>query len=266
MIADLAATTLDTATAKTTYPVWTMNAIGDLALHRATGRDAVVVQARRRSVRPVPRRRRDRSRSGRMVSAPVQPARQPLHGAVAALVGRTIRHNMRLWWPRGRTPGALRRQRPIEIGFQVDDLRGGHRRHGRAPRRHRWWRPRWPGRSTAASAIFAPTSSSSGPRYWVRRVDQPVDVVGLLERRRGSPDPRRSVAPSPISRLCISTIRITAITPSSTPMATVPMPSHTGSPVSIVRPDRRRARTPGRSARRCPPAGPPAAPGCASCG
>ncbi len=66
------------ATAKTTWPVWMMTAIGDLALHNATGPSAVVVQAGGRIVRPVPRRRRDGSRSGRMVSAPVQPARQPL--------------------------------------------------------------------------------------------------------------------------------------------------------------------------------------------
>ena len=39
-----------------------------------------------------------------------------------------------------------------------------------------------------------------------------------------------------MSRLCISIIRMTAMTPSSTPIATVPMPSHTGSPVSIVSP------------------------------
>ena len=39
-----------------------------------------------------------------------------------------------------------------------------------------------------------------------------------------------------MSRLFISTIRITAITPSSAPMATVPMPSHTGLPVITVSP------------------------------
>ena len=73
------------ATAKTTYPVWTMNAIGDLVLHTGLGSDAVVVPAGRRPLRPVPRRGRDRSRSRRMVSAPVQPARQPLHGPVDAV-------------------------------------------------------------------------------------------------------------------------------------------------------------------------------------
>ena len=71
------------ATAKTTFPVWQMNAIGDLTLHNADRRRAVVVPAGRCALRPVPRRGRDRSRSRGMVSAPVQPARQPLHGAAA---------------------------------------------------------------------------------------------------------------------------------------------------------------------------------------
>ena len=44
--------------------------------------DAAVVSARRLVVRSVPRRGGDRSRSGGMVSAPIQPARQPLDGAV----------------------------------------------------------------------------------------------------------------------------------------------------------------------------------------
>ena len=46
------------------------------------GSDAVVVPAGGWALRPVPRRGRDGSRSRRMVSAPVQPARQPLHGPV----------------------------------------------------------------------------------------------------------------------------------------------------------------------------------------
>ena len=60
--ADLAGR-LSKATAKTTWPVWAMTAIGDLALHNATGEIQVVVQAGRRTVRPVPRGRRDGSRS-----------------------------------------------------------------------------------------------------------------------------------------------------------------------------------------------------------
>ena len=49
--------------------------------HRA---DALVVPPGGRAVRPVPRRGRDGSCSRRMVSAPVQPAGQPLHGPVDA--------------------------------------------------------------------------------------------------------------------------------------------------------------------------------------
>ena len=72
------------ATAKSTFPVWTMNAIGDLVLHRASGTDAVVVRPGGWAVRPVPRGGRDGSCSRRMVSAPVQPAGQPVHGPVDA--------------------------------------------------------------------------------------------------------------------------------------------------------------------------------------
>ena len=46
------------------------------------GADAVVVPPGGEAVRPVPRCCRNGSRSGRMVFAPVQPARQPLHGPV----------------------------------------------------------------------------------------------------------------------------------------------------------------------------------------
>ena len=49
--------------------------------------DAVVVPAGRRALRPVPRGGRDGSRSRGMVSAPVQPSRQPVHGP-ADVVGR----------------------------------------------------------------------------------------------------------------------------------------------------------------------------------
>ena len=44
-------------------------------------------------------------------------------------------------------------------------------------------------------------------------------------------------APSPMSRLFISMIRMTAMTPSSTPMQIVPTASHTGSPVITREPD-----------------------------
>ena len=70
------------ATAKSTYPVWMMTAIGDLTFHHATGGQAVVVRPGGQSVRPVPRRGRDRSCSRRMVFAPVLVAGQPLHGPV----------------------------------------------------------------------------------------------------------------------------------------------------------------------------------------
>ncbi len=52
-----------------------------------------------------------------------------------------------------------------------------------------------------------------------------------------------AVAPSPISRLCISTIRMTAITPSSAPIIIVPIPSQIASPVSMVKPTPSSAKT-----------------------
>ena len=76
---------LNRATAKTTYPVWIMNAIGDTTFHHAAHRTGpLVVAAVRCAVRPIPRRRRNRTRSGRMVFAPVLAARQPLYGPAAA--------------------------------------------------------------------------------------------------------------------------------------------------------------------------------------
>ncbi len=95
------------ATAKSTYPVWTMNAIGDLTLHRATG--------------PTPRWYRPVGRLfdqflGAAETDPVLAEwflrRFSLLDSLymvpsAGLVGRTIRHNMRLWL-------AERRGRPVE--------------------------------------------------------------------------------------------------------------------------------------------------------
>jgi 2-polyprenyl-6-methoxyphenol hydroxylase-like FAD-dependent oxidoreductase len=102
------------ATAKSTYPVWTMNAIGDLTLHRATG--------------PMPR-----------WYGPVGELFDQFLGAAetepvlaewflrrfslldslymvpsARIVGRTVRHNMRLWW-------AERRQarKAVAVGSEV---------------------------------------------------------------------------------------------------------------------------------------------------
>ena len=98
------------ATAKTTYPVWTMNAIGDLVLHRATG--------------PMPWWYRPVGKLfdqflGAAETDPVLAEwflrRFSLLDSLymvpsARLVGRTIRHNMRLWLEekRGR-PAAGRR-------------------------------------------------------------------------------------------------------------------------------------------------------------
>ena len=111
--ADLA-TELNLATAKTTYPVWTMNAIGDLILHRATGpmpwwyrpvgglfdqflgaaeTDPVLAEwfLRRFSL---------------LDSLYMVPS--------ARLVGRTIRHNMRLWLAEKRAT------RPADVAAQVN--------------------------------------------------------------------------------------------------------------------------------------------------
>lgn len=95
------------ATAKTTYPVWTMNAIGDLALHRASGpmpwwyrpvgglfdqflgaaeTDPVLAEWFLR-------------RFGLLDSLYMVPAPR--------LVGRTIGHNMRLWLAGRRQTGAI---------------------------------------------------------------------------------------------------------------------------------------------------------------
>ena len=104
---------LSRATAKTTWPVWVMTAIGDLSLHNATGEarwwykpvgglfdqflgaaetDPVLAEwfLRRFSL---------------LDSLYMVPS--------AGLVGRTVRHNMRLWWAqkRGAMPSAPDRDR-----------------------------------------------------------------------------------------------------------------------------------------------------------
>ena len=107
------ATTLSRATAKTTWPVWMMTAIGDLSLHNATG-DA------RWWYKPV----------GGLFdqflgAAETDPVlaewflrRFSLLDSLymvpsARLVGRTVRHNMRLWWAERRSanPSAPDRDR-----------------------------------------------------------------------------------------------------------------------------------------------------------
>jgi 2-polyprenyl-6-methoxyphenol hydroxylase-like FAD-dependent oxidoreductase len=92
------ATELNRATAKTTFPIWQMNAIGDLILHRATG-------AAPRWYRPV----------GELFdqflgAAETEPVlaewflrRFSLLDSLymvpsLRIVGRTVRHNMRYWW------------------------------------------------------------------------------------------------------------------------------------------------------------------------
>ena len=101
------------ATAKTTFPVWTMNAIGDLTLHRAAGRmpwwygpvgglfDQFLGAA---ETEPVLAewflRRFSLLDSLYMVPSP-------------RLVGRTIRHNMRLWLAERRY--ARQVGRPVEL-------------------------------------------------------------------------------------------------------------------------------------------------------
>jgi len=107
---DLAAA-LNRATAKVTYPVWTMNAIGDLTLHGADGpmpwwyrpvgslfdqflgaaeTDPVLAEwfLRRFSLLD----------TLSMVPSP-------------RIVGRAIRHNMGLWWQKRRTASAGARDR-----------------------------------------------------------------------------------------------------------------------------------------------------------
>jgi hypothetical protein len=99
------------ATAATTYPVWTMNAIGDLTLHGASGRgpwwyrpvgslfDQFLGAA---ETDPVLAewflRRFSLLDSLYMVPPP-------------SIVGRTVRHNMRLWWAQRRPAKAPARDR-----------------------------------------------------------------------------------------------------------------------------------------------------------
>ncbi|MCT7660929.1 FAD-dependent oxidoreductase [Mycobacterium deserti] len=95
--------TFTTATAKSTFPVWTMNAIGDLTLHRASG--------------PAPRWYKPVGNLfdqflGAAETDPVLAEwflrRFSLLDSLymvpsARLVGRTVRHNMRLWLAEKRT-------------------------------------------------------------------------------------------------------------------------------------------------------------------
>jgi 2-polyprenyl-6-methoxyphenol hydroxylase-like FAD-dependent oxidoreductase len=101
------ARTLNRATAKTTYPVWTMNAIGDFTLHGASGLaprwyrpvgalfDQFLGAAETDSVLAEWFLRR----FSLLDSLWMVPS--------AALVGRTVRHNMTLWTRSRRSPGTV---------------------------------------------------------------------------------------------------------------------------------------------------------------
>ena len=92
------------------------------------------------------------------------------------------------------------------------------------------------------SSIFAPMSSSSGPmcsvRMWMRRF-----TLGSTSMAATIFCWSAVEAASPMSRPFISIARITAMTMSRTPMASVPTPSHTGSSVTWAMLTAARART-----------------------
>jgi 2-polyprenyl-6-methoxyphenol hydroxylase-like FAD-dependent oxidoreductase len=113
--ADLAAE-FNRATAKTTYPVWTMNAIGDLALHNAEGRKPWWYQ---------PVGNLFDQFLGAAETDPVLAEwflrRFSLLDSLymvpsARLVGRTIRHNLRLWLAEKRAANRSARERDLVPG------------------------------------------------------------------------------------------------------------------------------------------------------
>ena len=87
---------LNRATAKTTSGVDDERHRRSRAAQRC-GSDAAVVSMGRRVVRPVPRRRGDGSLSGRMVLRRFSLLDSLCMIPSLRLVGRTVRHNMRLW-------------------------------------------------------------------------------------------------------------------------------------------------------------------------
>lgn len=118
------ATELNRATAKTTYPVWTMNAIGDHVLHRASG--------------PMPR-----------WYGPVGELFDQFLGAAetdpvlaewflrrfslldslymvpsARIIGRTVRHNMGLWWAERRRARTGARMAPDDYAVSARSRSG----------------------------------------------------------------------------------------------------------------------------------------------
>ncbi len=94
----------------------------------------------------------------------------------------------------------------------------------------------------STSSILAATSSSSGPRCWVRMCSRRV-TLGSISMAAVMRCTSWSEADSPISRLFISMARIVAMTSSRMPMHSVPMPSHTASPVTSEVVTAARART-----------------------
>jgi hypothetical protein len=101
------------ATAKTTYPVWTMNAIGDLVLHGTQGPapwwyrpvgllfDQFLGAAESDPVLAEWFLRRFSLLDSLYVVPPM------------SIVGRTIRHNMSAWWAQRRTTASARDPDPV---------------------------------------------------------------------------------------------------------------------------------------------------------
>jgi len=88
--------------------------------------------------------------------------------------------------------------------------------------------------SSGRTAIFAATSSVSGPtcsvrRWMTRSICGAHDSIAATMAASVT-----ALADSPISRLFISVARITATLPSSTPTASDPAPSQRASPVIVV--------------------------------
>lgn len=74
---------LNWATTKTTYAVWTMNAITELMLSSRILVHTPVVPTSRPAVRPIPRDRPDRSRARHMGSVPTLLSAQTVLGAIS---------------------------------------------------------------------------------------------------------------------------------------------------------------------------------------
>ena len=174
---------LSRATKKTTWPVWTMNAIGDLALHKATGRapwwygpvgdlfDQFLGAAETEADLAEWFLRRF-SLLDSLYMVPVADAgRAHQSGTIWRLVD----------GPAARRPQPSTACDPDPA--QVDDPGG---RDGGTYGRLGGVDGRQPRRQVGlgASAIFAATRSLLGAEVLGPEVDHPVDVLGLLQRRR----------------------------------------------------------------------------------